>query len=231
MFYDAIRGGWEENPVLLVQTNQLNTLKMGGFQPLTALDLGCGLGFGSKNLKGVFPEVRVVGVDITDSVKEDFQINSASEFIHIDGATLPFRNDFFDVVLVNDVIEHVADTDSLIKEISRVLAPNGTLLLSTPNMAAWFNRMSLLFGYQLFFSEVSYEKIFGRPGSDVVGHLRLFTQSALVQFLAHHGFHVSNLSAAPFAALPKRLHFIDRFFCKKTSLAACLCVTATKAKV
>jgi 2-polyprenyl-3-methyl-5-hydroxy-6-metoxy-1,4-benzoquinol methylase len=228
VFYDQVRGGWDDNPVLPVQTSQLAKLKLDGFQPLTALDLGCGLGFGAKNLKKVFPGIRITGADITASVKTDFEINSDSEFVQIDGVSLPFGDEFFDLILVNDVIEHVADTDSLIKEVYRVLSPEGFLLLSTPNMAAWFNRISLLFGHQLFFSEVSYEKIFGRPGTDVVGHLRLFTQSALVQFLAHHRFHVSNLGAAPFAALPKPLCYLDRVFCMKPSLAACLCITANK---
>jgi 2-polyprenyl-3-methyl-5-hydroxy-6-metoxy-1,4-benzoquinol methylase len=45
---------------------------------------------------------------------------------------LPFKNNFFDVVTAFDVIEHVKDYKKAIKNIFRVLKPNGIFLLSTP---------------------------------------------------------------------------------------------------
>lgn len=48
-------------------------------------------------------------------------------------------------------------------------------MLSTPNLAAWYNRALLLAGVQPVFSEVSLRAIHGRPGTEVVGHLRLYT--------------------------------------------------------
>jgi hypothetical protein len=58
----------------------------------------------------------------------------------------------------------------------RVLRPGGVLLLSTPNLAAWFNRSLVLLGVQPVFSEVSLRRVYGRPGREVAGHLRLFTR-------------------------------------------------------
>ena len=58
------------------------------------------------------------------------------------------------------------------------------MLLSTPNLAAWYNRVLLALGVQPVFTEVSLRGIFGRPGSVVAGHLRIFTRSALAQLLS-----------------------------------------------
>jgi ubiquinone/menaquinone biosynthesis C-methylase UbiE len=45
---------------------------------------------------------------------------------------LPFTANCFDVILLADVFEHLEDPDLCIKELCRILTPNGTLLLTTP---------------------------------------------------------------------------------------------------
>ena len=77
-------------------------------------------------------------------------------------------------------------------------------MLSTPNLAAWFNRLGLLAGIQPAFTEVAYSGVYGRPGDEVVGHLRLFTWRALREFLAAHDFDDRRRSGAPFHGLPAR---------------------------
>ena len=74
-------------------------------------------------------------------------------------------------------------------------------MLSTPNLAAWYNRALLLAGVQPVFSEVSLRAIHGRPGREVVGHLRLYTARALREFVAASGFEVVRLRGR---ALPRR---------------------------
>ncbi|MEJ8669191.1 class I SAM-dependent methyltransferase [Streptomyces sp. MS1.AVA.1] len=77
---------------------------------------------------------------------------------------LPFRTGSADAVLFSEVIEHLVDPDAALDEIRRVLRPGGHLMLSTPNLAAWYNRALLLAGVQPVFSEVSLRGIHGRPG-------------------------------------------------------------------
>ena len=81
---------------------------------------------------------------------------------------------------MSELIEHLVDTDSALDEALRVLKPGGSLLLSTPNLAAWYNRGLLALGVQPIFSEVSLRGVYGRPGSVVAGHLHMFTRGALV---------------------------------------------------
>ena len=67
-------------------------------------------------------------------------------------------------MIMSELIEHLVDTDSAVDEVRRVLRPGGVLLLSTPNLAAWFNRGLVGLGIQPVFSEVSLRGIYGRPG-------------------------------------------------------------------
>src|SRR3546814_5478078 len=54
----------------------------------------------------------------------------------VDGTTLPYSNDTFDIVVSNHVIEHVGNADAQrhhLDEIRRVLAPDGVVYFAAPN--------------------------------------------------------------------------------------------------
>ena len=55
---------------------------------------------------------------------------------------IPFANSSFDVIIIQDVIEHVNGSNSFLIEIKRVLKPNGMIYLSTPNKYSLFNFIS-----------------------------------------------------------------------------------------
>jgi len=104
-----------------------------------------------------------------------------------------FNENFFDVVLLIDVIEHLFDTDKAIAEIRKVLRKDGFLVISTPNLSSFANRLLLLFGYQPLGTEVSTHKHYGRPKKynlreGVAGHIRVFSYKALLDFLKDNGF-------------------------------------------
>jgi hypothetical protein len=109
-----------------------------------------------------------------------------------------------------------------------VLRPGGHLLLSTPNLAAWFNRGMLVLGRQPVFSEVSMVRVFGRPGRSVAGHLRLFTLVALRGFLTAYGFADLRVRGACYHDVPAPLRPLDRLFRAWPGAAAILTVHARK---
>jgi len=57
---------------------------------------------------------------------------------------LPFENNYFDVIFVLDILEHVKEIDKAIEEIKRVLKTNGHVILSGPT-ETWFYKLCRLF--------------------------------------------------------------------------------------
>jgi SAM-dependent methyltransferase len=141
---------------------------------------------------------------------------------------LPVADGAADVVIMSELIEHLVDPDGAVAEVRRVLRPGGSLLLSTPNLAAWYNRGLLALGIQPVFSEVSLRGVFGRPGRVVAGHLRLFTRRALTEFLAASGFRCVTVAGARYHDVPWPLGPLDLVFCRWPSAASILLVHARK---
>lgn len=225
---DVMGADHDETAITRVEQHLLASA---GVRPRRVLDLGCGAGANTLSLFGRRSEPGrpdVYGIDLSHRSVGTFRQRTGSPGIVGTGDALPMRAGSVDLVVCNDVLEHVPDTDTFTREIHRVLAPGGHLLLSTPNLAAWFNRLALLAGYQPAFSEVSYERIFGRPGADVVGHLRMFTPRALLPFLEHHHFAVVRTAAAPFAAVPAPLRPVDRLMARSLAVGAISIVLARR---
>jgi SAM-dependent methyltransferase len=193
------------------------------------LDLGCGQGELSAQIRDLLPRATIVGVEWSPSGSiyaraRGLTIVRAS----VDGVDLPLSSQVFDAVIIKEVIEHLVDTDQILAEARRVLVPGGLLVMTTPNLAAWFNRILLVMGVQPVFSEVSLKGIYGRPGSEPVGHLRLFTKRALVELLAAHGFVAVSLRGAMFHRTPRGLRWLDRLLSRWPGGAAVLIAQARK---
>lgn len=114
---------------------------------------------------------------------------------------LPFDDDFFDVVICSEVIEHIYDTDNLLINIRDVLKLGGRLIISTPNLASFFNRVFIVLGLQPLYTEVScrpnqYGNRFRNGELIPAGHIRNFTFLAFRDIVAGHGFAIVEQKAA-----------------------------------
>ncbi len=99
------------------------------------LDAGCGVGGTSVALKK--RGAVVTAIDRRNERLDALRASSAGiEVREGDLASLPFADDSFDAVVLQDVIEHVADPARVLTQLARVLRPGGTLYMSTPNRDA-----------------------------------------------------------------------------------------------
>jgi SAM-dependent methyltransferase len=94
------------------------------------LDIGCGMGMYVARFRQFSDDVY--GVDVDPD-----KIARASEWLPnlqvAPAETLPFEDDSFDVIFLNEVIEHVEDDRRTIQEAYRVLAPGGHIIIYAPN--------------------------------------------------------------------------------------------------
>lgn len=105
------------------------------------LDLGCGIGLTLSIVSQVFP--NSVGCDIDrDAIKATKailkEVGVKIPVILYDGKLLPFKDNSFDIVISIEVIEHAENPDLMLKEIRRILKPDGILHITTANK--WWPR-------------------------------------------------------------------------------------------
>ena len=150
-------------------------------QEKNILDVGCYDGTFLSLMKS--RDNNFYGLDAGDWGVEESRkkgINVAKFFFN-DVDKLPYADNFFDVAIAGEVIEHIYDTDFFLEEISRVLKPKGKLILSTPNIASLGRRFFLLLGRDPLI-EISPNEV------DSVGHIRYFTRKKLVSLLKKYNF-------------------------------------------
>jgi ubiquinone/menaquinone biosynthesis C-methylase UbiE len=109
------------------------------------LEIGCRAGnltqhFASGN--------QVVGVDVDRNALKLFEqrLGLKGLWLDVDFEQLPFDNNSFDVVVFSEVMEHVRFPQKVLKEIARVLKPDGKLVGSVPNSFRLRNRLRFLAG-------------------------------------------------------------------------------------
>ncbi len=107
---------------------------------LQVLDLGSGEG-GTAALFS--EENNVYSFDISLlRLKRQNESEAKYPLINGSGESLPFKNSSFDLIILQDVIEHSGKTDLIVTELARVLKDYGIIYLSTPNKFSVFNIIS-----------------------------------------------------------------------------------------
>lgn len=107
---------------------------------------------------------------------------------------LPYADDTFDEVLLNEVFEHLRiNPISTTEEIHRVLKPGGRVWISTPNLGSLKGIANLVFRNEAWavVGEGVYAQYQGLRENGVMGHVREYTSSELRDFLKHVGFEVA----------------------------------------
>lgn len=96
------------------------------------LDIGCGPAFLLTEL-GQQSGYEYVGLDIARGALPQIEKTGHEDFILGNAQRLPFVSNSFDVVVASHLIEHLHDSESLLRECHRVLKDGGQLILATPN--------------------------------------------------------------------------------------------------
>ena len=147
------------------------------------IDLGCDNGDWTIKLAksmGV-RKGNIYGIDVI----EDRYIDAIKKGIIVKKSDLnkkfPFRNNEFDFVHANQVIEHLWDLDKFVSEIKRVLKKRGYAIICTENISSWHNIFAVTLGFQPFsVTNISFRGAIGNP-------LALHVQDSLEEGMRAHG--------------------------------------------
>jgi SAM-dependent methyltransferase len=150
---------------------------------LRILDIGLGSGKDLLNIRGkcqqAFPKLKLelyglecYAPNVEAARKAGIQVSS----VNIETETFPFADNFFDVVLTNQCMEHVKEVFYIYSEISRILKPDGYVLTGVPNLTSLHNRVGMIFGMQPTCIEV------------LGPHVRGFSAPSFIKFVETDGF-------------------------------------------
>ena len=133
------------------------------------LDIGCHDGVYTRRIIEASGSKNVWGLEIMPENAKLAKENGVKVVIGDIEKKFPFKDNEFDVIFSNQVIEHVKDCDFFMKEVYRILKPGGVTIHSTENGSSWHNILASIFGWQIF-SLTNFSHITRNIGNPLSAH-------------------------------------------------------------
>ncbi|MDB4964360.1 MAG: SAM-dependent methyltransferase [Myxococcales bacterium] len=154
------------------------------------LEVGCGTGVNLDRISRRFPEAALTGLEIHegDASQARELLGARGRVVVGDAVSMPFADAEFDFVILPHVIEHVRNPNAILREIRRVLAPEGLLQVNTPN---WMRTWNLLLSQIPFMQpRLRWERRPGETDEEFRGHLREYVDAGLRATITEAGYTV-----------------------------------------
>ena len=184
------------------------------------LDIGCDDGSFSQDIVNKISPIEKYGIDINENrLKKAKQLGYKVVKGDLNKGT-GFPDGFFDVVIANQVIEHIFDLNCFVSEIYRVLKKDGYAIVSTELLNSWHNILATVFGYQPFsFTNILYYKnknvdlgkLFGKfyiedmsldYHNEFFLHSRVLSYKALLELFQVYSFMIDKVLTAGYFPFP-----------------------------
>jgi 2-polyprenyl-3-methyl-5-hydroxy-6-metoxy-1,4-benzoquinol methylase len=152
--------------------------------PKRLIDIGCGEGLFGAAVKARFPTCETWGVELVPDAAE----RAATRNDHVlrtsfeQPVELPAA--YFDVVTMNDVLEHMTWPEPALANVKRILRPGGKLVLSLPNVQYYLNVRDLVLKNDWEYRD---RGVLDRT------HFRFFTSRSATRLLQQNGFQVEQI--------------------------------------
>jgi len=141
------------------------------------LDIGCAKGFFIRSLRN-HSKWEVYGVDYSKEAVQFARKQLGLDVREGDLEKAKYPNDYFDYIHINNVLEHVLNPVSLLRECRRIIKPDGKLFLSVPNGTTDIRTLIR------FYNEEN------NPAYSHSGHIYFFSRKSLLRIFQDTGFRV-----------------------------------------
>ncbi len=152
----------------------------------TILDVGCGNGY---QIAPFVKRNKVYGLDISEANIRKATAKGIKAQLHDVEEPIPFEDNFFDVVVCSEILEHLFFPENALKECYRVLKKSGLFIVTIPNLYCLRNRISMMMGRNCKFIEYPMNR----------QHIRFFSSYGMIEILKKTGFKIESFRGQEFA--------------------------------
>lgn len=181
------------------------------------LDVGAGAGTDLMTIKAIAPESQLYGVEYYNDYGKKLRERGIEVLkINFENTPLPVEDEFFDLIISNQMLEHSKEVFWVLHEMSRSLKTGGSLILGVPNLASLHNRFLLLFGRQPTSIQNDSAHLRGFTKGDVQKLVSIFPNGYELQnFRGSNFYPFSPLLAKPLARILPTMAWANFFHFKK----------------
>jgi SAM-dependent methyltransferase len=128
---------------------------------LRLLDVGCGTGIFADSLN---PYGQVTGLDLSPEALKFCRRRGSADFVQGDAVAIPFRDNTFDVITANDLVEHLEDDLGGLREFGRVLKPRGRAFIFVPAYQFLWSLQDEISHHKRRYTAGELTRVIGRSG-------------------------------------------------------------------
>ena len=150
--------------------NELITWAIRRYYPdaRSLLEVGCGTGFVLAGLHEAFPEFQLTGSEVSTAGLDVARRRVGSaELFQMDARRLPFDAEF-DIVAAFDVLEHIAEDETVLAELGRSVRPGGGVIITVPQHPRLWSRVDEFSCHERRYTRRDLVARIERAGLDVI---------------------------------------------------------------
>lgn len=181
-FYE--KWGFRAEYVLHVRLDVISEIKKKRDDKIKVLEVGCASGASLLKIKDIYPHAELYGVELNEGCCEIAKNFCNIYNFNLETEEIPFEKEFFDVIILADVLEHLVDPWEGLKKLKEYLKNDGQVLVSLPNV------MHISVVNDLLSGKWTYEDagILDRT------HLRFFTLHEIKKMFNDLNFNINSIS-------------------------------------
>lgn len=126
--------GFDTNYNEGIKLEMINLIDSDLSKEINVLDIGCGIGASLLEVKNKYKNANLYGIDRSEAVAKVAKGICNVLVGNIENLELPYENKFFDYIMLPNNLEHIIDTEELMRRMKKYLKVDGYILASIPNI-------------------------------------------------------------------------------------------------
>jgi len=152
---------------------------------LYVLEVGCGCGATILEIKYLFPGAKVFGIEANQSAAEMARSFADIKTGDVENMNIDYPNDYFDYILLSDILEHMINPWEFLVKIKKYLKPAGYIITGIPNVMHFSVILELFKGNWDYTDKGILDK----------DHLRFFTLKSIRDMFEKSGYAINQINA------------------------------------